>query len=297
MIDWNDLKYLLHTVREGSALGASRILKTSQSTVMRRIALLEEQFGVDLFDKRRSGYLPTEALVALLPRLEDVERAHRAFDVEVAVIDRGLSGTVRLTASELLATHALISPLVAFRKEYPAINVEVTASDAFMSLADGEADIALRAGNPSREPQLFGRRILLDSWSLYCSKAYADEHGMPNDATQFANHSFVLLVEGTHTSPLSVWLEQNVPRDRVVFRHTSLVSIFYSVKAGHGISACPDILALSEPDLVRCMPLGVGSGNQLWLLAHERHRNTPRIRIVLDFISSHLATRQKAKGL
>ena len=296
MIDWNDLKYLLHTAREGSALGASRILKTSQSTVMRRIALLEEQLGVDLFDKRRSGYEPTEALVALLPKLEDVEKAHKAFNNEVAQVDRGLTGTVRLTASELLATHALISPLVAFRKEYPGINVELTASDGYMSLADGEADIALRAGDPSREPHLFGRRIPLDSWSLYCSRAYAEEFGIATDVSQFADHSFVLLVEGTHSGPLSVWLEDNVPRDRVVFRHTSLVSIFYSVKAGHGLSACPDILALSEPDLVRCMPLGVGTGNQLWLLAHERHRNTPRIRIVLDFLSSHLAMKQKAKG-
>jgi len=73
MPDWNDIRYVLEVLRTGSTLAASRRLKVSQSTVMRRIAALEEALAIDLFDKRRTGYVATEALCALLPRIEQIE--------------------------------------------------------------------------------------------------------------------------------------------------------------------------------------------------------------------------------
>jgi DNA-binding transcriptional LysR family regulator len=102
MSDWNDIRYVLEVWRAGSTLAAARVLKVSQSTVMRRIAALEEELSVELFDKRRTGYSPTESLKALLPSLEAVEAAHLAFEHDTDALGRDVSGTVTVTASELI---------------------------------------------------------------------------------------------------------------------------------------------------------------------------------------------------
>jgi DNA-binding transcriptional LysR family regulator len=54
MFDWNDLKFFLAVARQGSTLAASRSLRVSQATVSRRIALLEEVLGVELFATPRA---------------------------------------------------------------------------------------------------------------------------------------------------------------------------------------------------------------------------------------------------
>jgi DNA-binding transcriptional LysR family regulator len=43
MFDWNDLKYLLAVAREGSTLAAAKSLRVNQSTVQRRLMVLERQ--------------------------------------------------------------------------------------------------------------------------------------------------------------------------------------------------------------------------------------------------------------
>ena len=45
MLDWNDLRYFLAVARDGSTLAAGRALRTSQTTVARRIAALEKALG------------------------------------------------------------------------------------------------------------------------------------------------------------------------------------------------------------------------------------------------------------
>jgi len=74
MLDWNDLRYFLAVARGGSTLAASRTLRTSQTTVARRIAALEQALGVTLFEKRQAGYALTPAGEDLLPRAEQVQQ-------------------------------------------------------------------------------------------------------------------------------------------------------------------------------------------------------------------------------
>src|SRR5258708_33781349 len=56
MFDWNDLRFFLAVAREGSTLAAGKALRTSQTTVARRIAALERALGLPVFEKRQAGY-------------------------------------------------------------------------------------------------------------------------------------------------------------------------------------------------------------------------------------------------
>jgi DNA-binding transcriptional LysR family regulator len=289
-MDWNGLKYCAHVAREGSTLAAAQVLKTSQTTVMRRIAALEDALGYELFEKRRTGYVPTAALSALLPQLKEIEAAHAAFEHEAAQTGRSLKGTVRLTAPELLITHFVGSALVAFARNYPEIEVELYTSDVLLDLTRGEADIAIRASDPPTEASLFGRRIAGDEWSICCSKAYAERNGIPRTVDELGHHPVISVIEGRFDGAVSEWLRQHVPKERFAFRHNSLMTIYSNMRAGLGVSPCPDMLSAVDPDIVRCMPLPVRTGKEVWALAPERLRKAQHVRILLNFLTSHLTS-------
>ena len=108
-MEWDDLKYFLAVARLGSLSEAAHILKTSTSTVSRRIAMLEKKLGVRLFDRKSSGYALTESGVEIRRKAEDVEAA--ALSVERAALGRDMqpTGVVRVTASDDIAAN-LIAP-------------------------------------------------------------------------------------------------------------------------------------------------------------------------------------------
>jgi DNA-binding transcriptional LysR family regulator len=294
-MDWNDLKYCTHVAREGSTLAAARALDISQTTVMRRIAALEDALGYELFEKRRAGYVPTDALKALLPRLDAIEVAHTAFEHEAAHTGRSLKGTVRLTASELMVAQFLSSALGAFSAEYPDIRIELFTTDRFLDLSRGEADIALRAGDPPTEASLFGRCIVpSDIWHVCCSRAYAEKHGVPRNLDDLKHHSVVFVLDGQFRGPVSDWVEANIPQERIIFRYNSLMTIYMSLKAGLGVSPCPAALSAVDPDLVRCLQLPIDTGKGLWLLAPERLKKTRHVRILLDFLATRLLSAIRA---
>src|SRR5207247_168360 len=111
MFDWNDLRFFLAVAREGSTLAAGKALRTSQTTVARRIAALERALGLPLFEKRQAGYALTPAGEQLLERAGQVEFAAQGFSDEAAAHGRDLSGTVKITTEEVYAL-TLLTPLL-----------------------------------------------------------------------------------------------------------------------------------------------------------------------------------------
>ena len=55
MIDWDDVRYFLAVARGGSVRAAAERLGVNHSTVLRRIAQLDERLGVHMFEKDRKS--------------------------------------------------------------------------------------------------------------------------------------------------------------------------------------------------------------------------------------------------
>lgn len=289
MLDWNDYKYFLAVVRSGTTLGASRLLQVSQSTVSRRIAALEEALGFDLFDKRPAGYVLTEAGGELRAAAEDVEAAATAFASQAGAWTRNLSGSVRLTTNETFANLFLTQAMREFRANYPALRLDVVATDDFLDLRKGEADVALRAGRRPTEPDLVGRCIAKDVWSIYCSRDYMALHGVPQSSVDLARHAVITVDPKDYPGPITDWVVANVPDSAIVLRPNSISGVYAGLKGGIGVTMMSDFVALGDPDLVRCFTPGIEQG-EIWLLTHERLRHLPRIRAVMDFLGGYFAS-------
>ena len=102
MYDWNDLRYFLELSRQGKLIKAAARLHVDHTTVSRRIAALETQLDVRLFDKSPRGYQLTDAGLRLLPMAEKIEAQSNHLYQDISGKDARLSGTVRVSTPEAL---------------------------------------------------------------------------------------------------------------------------------------------------------------------------------------------------
>jgi DNA-binding transcriptional LysR family regulator len=291
MLDWNDLRYFLAVADGGSTLAAGRALRVSQTTVARRIAVLEGAVGLTLFDRRQAGYALTPAGAQLLAQARAVGSAATAFGDSAAAAARDSSGTVRLTTDELFAVTLLPPLLMELHESHPAIHIELDGAQELRNLGVGEADIALRSTAGAQPAGTVGRRVCVDDWSLYCSRDYAESHGVPRGREDLKRHALVGGGGGRIEQAYAAWIEEMGLEQQVAIHHASGTGLLAAVRSGIGLAVLPCIVAEGEPDLVRCFPPRTGHGRTLWLLTHERVRRTPRVRIVIDFLHERLKQR------
>jgi DNA-binding transcriptional LysR family regulator len=289
MFDWNDLRYFLTVAREGSTLAAGRALRVSQTTVARRIAALEKALGVPLFEKRQAGYALTPAGQELRSRAELVEASATSFADAASAQSRDTSGTVRITTQDIFGVTLLAPVLRELHERHPEIMIELDDSQDFRDLGEGEADIALRSATGELGAGVVGRRLGPDHWTLYCSRDYAAQHGVPRTRAQLKNHAFIGGGGPKLWRAYSAWLHDLDLDDRVIMHHTSAMGMMSAIRSGLGIAVLPCVVADSDPDLIQCVPPRDGHNRTMWLVTHERVRKSPRVRVVIDFLYDRLS--------
>ena len=287
-MDWNDLRYFLAVAGEGSTLAAGRALRVSQTTVARRIAALEEALGLTLFEKRQAGYVLTPAGEALIERARQVETATDSFSEASAALVRDTSGMVRITTQEIFANTLLAPMLKELHEKHPEIVIEIDTQQELLDLGAGEADISLRSTGTEQPAGIVGRSLCIDDWTLYCSRDYADLHGVPRTREDLKKHAIIGGGGGKLWLHYEAWLRSLGLEGQVAMHHATSTGLLTAVRSGFGIAVLPCIVADAEPDLVRCIPPRDNHNRQLWLLTHERVRHTPRIRAVIDFLYERL---------
>ncbi len=284
---WDDLRYFLAFARAGSMQAAAKALGVNQSTVQRRIAALEERVGRPLIERHFGSYRLTELGEQLRPAAEGVEAAAAAFERHRAACDKGLTGTVRLTCGSGVASRLRRTPLIdAFHARYPGLRVELVSSDRFLDLSKGEADIAIRLGEPKDEA-LVGRKIADASWSVYASRAYVERHGRPHNAEDLNNHLIIGCDGPIANYPGARWLRSMAPHATVATRNDHWQGLMLALKAGAGLAALPHWQGDSESELVRVIE-NTGLVLPYYLLMHRDMQKTPRVRAFADFVASEI---------
>jgi len=295
MYEWSDLRIFLAVARQGSTVAAARVLGVNQTTVARRVAALEADLNLRLFDRRQDGYRPTEAAAALLRQAERVELEAETFNRLVAQQSRQLSGVIRLTTMEALAYFVLTPWLGEFMELYPDIRVDVIATEQRLDLARGEADMAIRVymGRPT-DPGIVFRRLAAAPWAVYCSRAYAARHGQPETAEELNEH-LVIGADGPLAKRIPfAWLAAAAPRATVRHVCTSIVNVCAAILAGHGVGPQPHIMAAIKPDLVKCFDLP-DFDHHFYLVTSETLKDVPRVRAFNDFITARATNMLEAK--
>ena len=182
-MNWDDLRFILAIVREGSLLGAAKRLSVTHTTVGRRLRLCEEGLGVALFDRTPEGLVPTSAGQQLYELAEVTEEQVMMAEAQLLGTDLRLEGTLRVTTFDPL--YALChSAFFDFYKRYPDIELTLTTPSRTVSLSRREADVALRL-TYEPPPGLVGRRIGNLHFGIYASPKLVKEVGKNKGVSEF----------------------------------------------------------------------------------------------------------------
>lgn len=289
MLDWDDLRVFLAIQRTGSLAGAAQSLAINPTTVGRRLAALEERAETRLFDRTPDGYVLTAAGRDILPRAERMEQEALGVEREIAAADQRLSGTVRVTVTEMLATRFVAPHLSRFAQRYPELTLDLRCTNAIVNLARREADIALRLARP-REPDVISKQLAPIELALYANRGYLEVAGHPADAERsLAGHAVVAFAA---TPPFRVeneWLDARLDGASVVLRSDSVSSMYAATVAGLGIALLPRAVADHDGSLVRLTTETSPEPRVIWQAMHKDLRASARIRAVTEFLAEILA--------
>jgi DNA-binding transcriptional LysR family regulator len=145
-MQFSALRYFLETARLGSIRRAAERLYVAPSAVSRQIALLEQTYGLPLFERHAGGVRLTLAgeVFARQSRatVRDFERLHS----EIDDLQKLRRGTVRIFTVEGTVASVVYRAMAEFAREYPGITYEVQVTGgnrAIAALAAEECDIAI----------------------------------------------------------------------------------------------------------------------------------------------------------
>ncbi len=127
---------LLRTAELGSITRAAEDLGYTQSAVSRIISDLEQEWGVALLIRGRSGVALTAAGEALLPGLRAVCNAERELQEEVAELHGLTRGTIRVGTFNSISVHWLPRLMKSFLEKYPAIRFEILTHIEYREIED-----------------------------------------------------------------------------------------------------------------------------------------------------------------
>ncbi len=289
MLAWDDYRLVLAVARAGGLPGAAERLGVTISTVYRRLERVEDALGVRLFDRLRGGYQSTEAGRELMSAAERMEQEALAGDRAVTGRDQQLSGTLRVTASEVLAAFFLSRHVPTFRSEHPGLFVEIISDNRRLSLADREADVALRPRRP-KEETLVGRKVGTIRWGIYAGPEVCERYGAVSELSALAGEDFIGWEGSPAANEAMAWLEGAVPDAKILYRSSSLITNAALAAAGKVLAPLPCLLGSVWPGLGSVLAPASKEPGELWIATHQDLRRNARVRALLD----HLATAAKA---
>ncbi|WP_292932994.1 LysR family transcriptional regulator [Noviherbaspirillum sp.] len=195
------IQTFVEIAERGSLTAAADALDTSLPTVVRKLAELESNLGVRLFNRttRRihltdEGHRYLTICKTALAQLEEAEEA--LFEAKARP-----SGKLVVTAPVLFGRLHVAPLVMRFLRMHPELNVDLLLLDRSIDLIEEGVDIAVRIGHLADStlhavPAGFLHRVIC------ASPAYLKEHGTPRHPSQLTEHAAIRF---TGRSVLSEW--------------------------------------------------------------------------------------------
>jgi DNA-binding transcriptional LysR family regulator len=187
-----DVRVFLAVVATGSLSAAGRQLGVGPMQISRRIAALEAQLQVRLFQRTtRSVSMTAEGEAFLLYATTMVDAADSA-QQELRPSPTRVTGTLRMTAPSVFG-QAIVMPLLpGLLEAHPELRIDLDLSDRVVDLVGQGLDLALRVATLA-DSDLIARRLAPNPRIICASPDYVSRYGQPATVAALASHVCVIL--------------------------------------------------------------------------------------------------------
>ncbi len=281
------MRSFLRAVDIGSFTEVARELNTTQPTISKQVAALEDHLGVQLLVRTTRSLSVTgegarfyEAAKAALESFDAAEAAARG--------SGHAEGLLRVGCPASFGQVQIVPRLPAFLSRHPAVSVDLVMSDAWLDPVEQGVDVVVRIGE-LKDSALRSRRIGFAQRVTVASPAFLDRVGTPARPEDLEKLDCVLytrLVSGpewtyaTASEPVSVRVRGRVRAD-------SSAAVLGAVVAGLGIGLLPLWLAgedLRAGRLVRILERLEPPPLPIHALSPPRRFAPPKVAAFVDYI-------------
>jgi DNA-binding transcriptional LysR family regulator len=283
---WDDFRLIKAIAEARSLPAAADLIGINHSTVFRRLGQIEAALGTRLFERHRSGYVPT-------PAGEEMSALAERLDADIAGFARRLAGReiqpageLRVTTNDTLLVELLTPLFAAFMRQCPDIRLDILLGNQALNLSKRDADVAIRATDSPPE-NLVGRRAARIAWALYGAASEFPDGPLPEELLR--ERPWVSLGDQFGAFKVVQHVQKTVAPERIAYKINTVLGLAEAVEAGIGVGYLPCFIADKRPTLIRLGPPQAGYAADLWLLTHPDLRQSPRVRLFLDFMAAELA--------
>jgi len=218
---------------------AARELGLSPSAVTRLVAALEDRLGVRLLQRTTRVVSLTDAGARFLERarrlLADLDEAERLAESERAVP----SGRLTVAASVMFGRLHVTPLLAAYRRRYPAVEVDLRLSDHLVNLVDDGIDVAVRIGALGDSSDV-ARRVGAVRRVVAAAPGYLSRRGEPAAPEDLRQHDLVAFYQQTPASRWRFWRDGrpfDVPATAQISVNDAAAAVWLAVDGGGLVTA------------------------------------------------------------
>jgi DNA-binding transcriptional LysR family regulator len=287
------LRCFVRAVELGSLSAVAREEGSTQPTVSKLMAALERDLGVRLLERSTTSLQPTPQGSRFYQRAQGVLAEYQEAVAEARGQTETPAGLIRVNAPAAFGQFRLNALLAPFLAQYPQVDIELILDDRMVDLVKEGVDIAVRQGRDLPQDAV-ARLVAVSPRQLVAAPSYLQAHGKPRkpqDLARFDYIRFAWLADGdVLTLHKGDQTETVLTQGR--YRVNNALAIRESLAAGGGIGLCPLWLVqdlLDSGELVRVLPSWHGQPQPVHLLSPSRRYQPIRARLLLDYLSTHIA--------
>jgi DNA-binding transcriptional LysR family regulator len=181
----------VRVVEAGSFTAVAAEMNTSQPTISRQVAALEDHLGCVLFQRTTRALSLTDDGRTFYGMAQAALDAAAQAESAVGRRKGRATGRLRLACAGVFGRLHVIPRLPAFIERYPEIEIDLVMHDRFTDLIEEGIDLALRVGNVS-DSSLVGRAIGLSRRSVVAAPDYLERFGVPKRPEDLKHHRCIL---------------------------------------------------------------------------------------------------------
>lgn len=185
------LATFVRVVEAGNFTAVAQERNTSQPTISRQIAALEDHLGARLLARTTRALTLTDDGRAFY---EQAVRVLEAVTEAEGVVGRRrgkATGLLRLATPAVFGRLHVVPRLPAFLARNPDVSVEVIMSDGFADLVEQGVDVAIRVGEIN-DPGLIAKRIGMVRRVTVAAPDYLKRRGFPETPADLKGHDCIV---------------------------------------------------------------------------------------------------------
>ncbi|MCB1935122.1 MAG: LysR family transcriptional regulator [Burkholderiales bacterium] len=207
----NDMALFVEVVKAKSFRGAADIIGMPNSTLSRRISMLEKAIGLRLLHRTTRKIELTEAGQIYYERCKRIVNEAKLAHEQLGEMLAQPSGVLRASLPVDFAVTYMAPLITEFAKLYPSIVFDFDLTSRWVDLVSEPFDVAIRMGEPENS-QLIARPLAALPAYLYASPRYLDRSGDPVKPADLAHHECLSIMkantwtlhDGVNTTKISI---------------------------------------------------------------------------------------------